>query len=121
MPGLALSTANLWAAVQPGGSLDGADIGVVQRRRRLGFAHETGLFLFTGELVDGRELQRNRATQLGVLGFVGHTHPAFTELGDDFVVADSLADHDGSIVPSQGLLLITIDVTRYRSEPDPHA
>ena len=79
--------------------VDGADIGVVQRRRRLGFAHETGLFLFTGELVDGRELQRNRATQLRILGLVNHAHPALAKLLGDAVVGDCLADQDGDIVP----------------------
>ena len=37
-----------------------------------------------------------------VFGFVNHTHPTFTELGQDLVMADGGADHDGSIVPLCG-------------------
>ena len=35
--------------------------------------------------------------------------------------ANHLADHDWDILVLSGFLVITIDVTRYRSEPDPHA
>ena len=54
-------------------------------------------------------------------GPTSRTHPTFAELVGDAVVGDGLADQDGDIVPPLGLLLITIDVTRYGSEPDPNA
>ena len=47
----------------------------------------------------GEELQRDRASEFGVLGFVDDTHPSLTELFGDFVVGDGFVDHGGPVVP----------------------
>jgi hypothetical protein len=46
----------------------------------------------SGQIV-GQEFQGNKATELGILGLINHTHPAATELFDDAVVGNCLADH----------------------------
>jgi hypothetical protein len=47
---------------------------------------------FFGYLVR-QKLQGDEAVQLYILGLVDHTHPAATELLDEAVVRDGLADH----------------------------
>src|SRR5436309_2231185 len=47
-----------------------------------------------GDLVGGQNLDRHRAIEMGVPRLVDHTHPAFTELRFDPVMAERLADHD---------------------------
>jgi hypothetical protein len=42
-----------------------------------------------------QELERHKAVEACVLGFVDHTHPAAAELFDDVIVGDYLADHGG--------------------------
>ncbi len=54
-----------------------------------------------------QELERHNPPELGVLGFVNHTHPTLAELGEDFAVTDGRADHDGQIVPPLGLVVRT--------------
>ncbi len=49
--------------------------------------------------VRGEKLQRNGALQFRVLGLVDDTHAAPADFGEDLVVGDRLADHDGQIVP----------------------
>ena len=39
-----------------------------------------------------QDLQRHLAVQLGIGSLIDLSHPAFTQLGDDFVVAESCAD-----------------------------
>ena len=70
------------------------------------------------------EFQGDGPIELGVLGLIDYTHPALAELGGDLVMADSLANQDGDIVPLLRLLSVTIDVTNYqifRRQPfEPH-
>ena len=40
-----------------------------------------------------QELERHKAMKFGVLGLKDHTHPAATELLNDSVMRDGLADH----------------------------
>ena len=40
----------------------------------------------------GQELQGDKAMELGVFGLIHHTHTAATELFDDAVMRDGLAD-----------------------------
>ena len=73
--------------------VDGADVGMVQRRRRPRLSAEA----FQGLRVFGhrfrQELQSDHAAEFEVLGLVDHTHPAATELLDDAVVRDGLPEH----------------------------
>ena len=70
-----------------------ADVGMVQRRRRLRLALETRQRLRIARDVVGQELQRDEAVQARVLGLVDHAHAAAAQLLDDAVVRDGLADH----------------------------
>ncbi len=73
--------------------VDGADVGVIQRRSGLGFALEAGQGLRVfGDFI-GQEFQGNKAMQLHVFGFIDHAHPAAAEFVDDAIVGDGLADH----------------------------
>src|SRR5271157_2268834 len=75
--------------------VNGADIWVVQRRRRARFAlkplQRKRIFFRLG----GQELERDMPTEVDVLGFVDHSHSSAAQLRQDTVVRDSLADHSG--------------------------
>ncbi len=73
--------------------VNGADIGMVQCGRGLGFALETGQGLRVASNIFGQEFQRDKAVQPSVFSLVDHTHPAATEFFHDAVVRDGLADH----------------------------
>jgi hypothetical protein len=76
--------------------VDGADVGMVQRRSGLGLAAEAlqspGVL---GEFFR-QELQSNKAGEPGVLGLVYDA-----QLLDDAVVRDGLADQTGDSSPSR--------------------
>ena len=72
--------------------VDGADVGMVQRRRGLSFALEAGQRLGIFRNFVRKELQGDEAVQLYVLGLINHTHTAPAEFFDDAVVRDGLAD-----------------------------
>ena len=70
---------------------------MAQSRGSLRFALETGQgVLVPGQFV-GQELHGDEAMQSGVFGLVDHTHAAATELLNDAVVGDELADHGGRL------------------------
>src|SRR5579863_5219178 len=70
--------------------VNGADVGVVQRRRGLGFALETAESLrVVGEVI-GQEFQGNVTAELEVFGLIHHTHPTTADLAKDAVVGDRL-------------------------------
>jgi hypothetical protein len=73
--------------------MDGANVGMVQRRRSARFALKTveRLTIF-GEFF-GQKLEGDETAELGVLGPVDHAHAAAAESFDDAVVRDGLADH----------------------------
>ena len=73
--------------------VDGADVGMVQRRGGLRFTLETGQSLGVSGHLIGQELEGYKAVAARVLGLVDHTHPAAAELLDNAVVRDGLADH----------------------------
>ncbi len=64
----------------------------------MGFTKETGFMLFVFENVRAKEFQGNQALELGVFGFIDNPHAAPADLGEDPVMADGGADHDGQIV-----------------------
>ena len=73
--------------------VDGADVRMIQRRSRSGFAPETFQCLRVASDFVGQELERDKAARRGVFGLVDHAHAAAAELFDDAVVRDRLADH----------------------------
>ena len=74
--------------------VNGADIGMVQRRCGLRFAPKSRQGLGIAGHFVGQKLQRDKAVQARVLGFVDHAHATAAELFDDAVVRDGLADHE---------------------------
>jgi len=77
---------------------DHADVGMIQRRRRLRLALEASESLCVFGNVVRQELQRHKAVEFHILRFVNNTHPASAEFLDDEVVRDGLADHWSRIV-----------------------
>ena len=73
--------------------VNGADVRMVQGRGSFGFALKAaqGLRIF-GNVV-GQELEGDKAAQLHVFRLVDNAHAPTTELLDDPVVRNSLADH----------------------------
>jgi hypothetical protein len=73
--------------------VNGADIGMVQRRGCAGLTPETFHCLRVAGNVIWQELERDETAEFGVLSLVNHTHPAAAELFHDAVARDGLADH----------------------------
>ena len=73
-------------AVLCAGLVNRADVGVVQRGRRLSFAAEAFERLWVARDIVGKKFQRYEAVQVAVFRFVDHTHTAATEFFDDSVV-----------------------------------
>jgi hypothetical protein len=72
--------------------VDSADIGMVEGGGGLGLALEPAQGLRISSNFVGQELQGDKPVQGYVFGLVDHTHPATTELLDNAVVRDGLAD-----------------------------
>jgi len=72
---------------------DGADVGMVQRRRRTGFPLQAVERLLVVLQLLGQKLESNVASELEVFGFVDHAHTAAAEHAKDFVVRESLPNH----------------------------
>ena len=72
--------------------VDGANVGMIQRRGGLGFALKAAECLRIFGYVVGQEFERDKAAELDIFGLVNHTHAAATELFDDAVVRDGLTD-----------------------------
>src|SRR5215467_9245947 len=72
--------------------VDGADVGMIQSGSGFGFTAESlkSLRILGNGL--RQEFQRYKAAKRGVLGLVDNAHPATTELLDDAVVRNGLAD-----------------------------
>src|SRR5713226_5366407 len=73
--------------------IDRADIGMVESGGCLRLPLEAGQGLGVFGDVIGQKLQGDKPVQGHVLGLVDHTHPATTQLVEDAVVRDGLADH----------------------------
>jgi hypothetical protein len=73
--------------------IDRADIGMVEGGSglRLALKAAEGLGIF-GDFV-GQKLERHKAMQAGVFGFVNHTHTAPAQFLDDAIVRNGLANH----------------------------
>src|SRR4051794_40590714 len=81
------------AAVLFSDVVDGADIGMIQRRRCLRFALKAGQDLRVAGDIVRQKLQRHKAMQAHVFSFVDDSHSASTELLEDAVVRNCLPDH----------------------------
>ena len=73
--------------------INGADIGMIERRGRLGLTNEAAVGVLVLEQVGSEELQGHETVELCVLGLVDHAHPALADFLDDFVMRNGLADH----------------------------
>ena len=73
-----------------------------------------------GAIMQQRAAAGNQKPANGQLCLNYLSHPR-GQAHEDLVVADRLADQDARILSFYGYLAETTDVTRYRSEPDPHA
>ena len=73
--------------------VDGADIRVVQGRRRLGLALKTPQGLGITGNIFRQKLQGHETAQLQVFGLVDNAHAAAAELFNNAVMRDGLADH----------------------------
>ncbi len=78
--------------------VDGRDIGVIQGGNGARFLMESGQVLAGIGQVGRQELERHESRELGVPSLVDDAHPAFPELGSDFVVGNlSAGDHMSSL------------------------
>src|SRR5208283_5282757 len=66
--------------------MNGADVWMVQRRRRLRLPLETRQCMWIFRHAVGEEFQRDIAVQTGIFGLVNYTHPSTAQLLDDVVV-----------------------------------
>jgi hypothetical protein len=73
--------------------VDRANVGMVQRGGSLGFALKAAECLRVFGYIVGQKLQSDKAVELDIFSLVDHTHATATELFDDAVVRDGLADH----------------------------
>ena len=73
--------------------VDGADIGMIERRGGLRLALEAGQGLGVFSDVVGQKLERDEAVQSYVFSFVYHAHAATAELLENSIMRDGLADH----------------------------
>src|SRR6267143_1622908 len=76
-----------------GDLVDGANVGMIQCRGGLGLTLEASEHLRVACDVFGKELQRDETMEASILGLVDDSHTAATELLDDVVMRDGLADH----------------------------
>ena len=73
--------------------MDNADVGVVDGGGSLGFLNEALAFIIANVEAVRQELQSHETIEFGIFGFVDHSHAAFAELFDDFVLGNRFANH----------------------------
>src|SRR5450759_2129671 len=74
--------------------VDGADVGMVQRRGGASFPPQALQRMPVVSQIVGKKLEGDETAETCVLGLVDHTHPAAAELFDDSIVRGGLADHE---------------------------
>ena len=82
----------------PADVINRADVGMVEGGGGPRFAAETFQSLRIAGNVIGEELEGNETAELGVFGLVDHTHAAATQLFNNAIVRNCLADHRASIL-----------------------
>src|SRR6202034_1248927 len=78
--------------------VDRADIRMIQCRSCFRFSLKSSQRLRLFGYIIRQELERDKAVQAEVFSLVDHTHPAATELFDDAVMRDGLANHWAEIL-----------------------
>ncbi len=76
---------------------------MIQRGCGLSFALEPGESLLVAGNIIRQKLEGHEAVQARVFRFVNHSHTAATELLDDVVVRDGLANHFWPIIFGRSL------------------
>ena len=103
--------------------VDGADVGVIQRRGRARFAPQPFRSLRVRDEVWRQELEGDGATESGVSGAIDHAHAAGAQRRLDAIVPDRLADRGGSnyrrAAPSIGSGLVATVASRPRADDSP--
>ena len=75
--------------------VNGADVGMIQRGRRLRLALKTSQRLRIASDFVWQEFEGDKPVQARVFGLVHNAHATTAQLLDDAVVRDGLADHIG--------------------------
>ncbi len=73
--------------------VDGADVGVIERRGGAGLALEAFECGTVPSQLFGEEFERDRAAQMGILGAINHAHAAGARLFQGAVMSHRLAGH----------------------------
>ena len=82
-----------------GNVVNGDDVGMVQRRRGFRLLSETADPFAVGGPARRQYLDGDKAVQVSVPRLVHDTHPAFAQLAGDGVMEQTLAQHNGAIIP----------------------
>ena len=85
--------------------VDGADVGMIERRRGARFPSKAFQRLRIAREFIGQEFERNKAPEFGVLCLVDDTHPAAAQLFDDSIVRNGFADHRLMPAPFERFIL----------------
>jgi hypothetical protein len=83
--------------------VNGADAGMVQRRRGPRFAPESLQSLWVLSEILGQEFEGNVTAEVQILGFIDHTHPAAANLLNDAVMRNGLVDHRRGALSGAGV------------------
>src|SRR5262249_16406100 len=84
--------------------VDGADVRMIESRRRLGFAPKAFQRMRIFGEIFGQEFQCNKSTKFGVFGLVNHAHAAATEFFENAIVRDGLAYERFGVLHSVAIL-----------------
>ncbi len=77
--------------------VNGADVGVTERRGRAGFPFEALEGLRVVSEIVGKKFESDKTAEARVFGFVDDAHSTAAEFIDDAVVRDGLADQGGRL------------------------
>src|SRR5579872_183441 len=73
--------------------VNGADVRVIQCRRRAGLASESFQRLLVRGHAFGEKLESDKSAEFGIFGLVDHAHTAATEFLKDAIVGDGHVEH----------------------------
>jgi hypothetical protein len=77
----------------PANLIDRADVGMIEGRSGAGLAAKPFQSMRIIGHIFGEELESDESPEFSVFGLVHHAHAATTQLLDDAIVRDGLADH----------------------------